>query len=74
MENTKRPHTLEFYRTINILNFRYEWAWRTFASNGKKTGRSSEKYYNKADCIQNAKDVSYGVYKAFKDSTEIYTQ
>lgn len=69
----KRPHTLEFYRTLNLRRLRYEWAWRTTASNGQITGRSSEKYYNKSECEQNAKDVSKSIFFAFKDSTIVYT-
>ncbi len=32
-----------------------EWRWRRTASNGRIVGASSEGYYNKQDCIANAK-------------------
>ena len=72
LESKKKPHKLEFYKKYNFLKLRNEWAWRTTASNGQITGRSSEKYFNRLECEQNARDVSKSIYFAFKDNTIIY--
>jgi len=72
MELSKNPHVLEFYKKYNFLKLRNEWAWRTRAVNGRITGRSSEKYFNKAECEQNARDVSRFIFLAFKKSTVTY--
>jgi uncharacterized protein YegP (UPF0339 family) len=35
------------------------WRWRRVASNGRIVGGSTEGYYNKLDCINNAKRNGY---------------
>jgi hypothetical protein len=63
---------LEFVRTkVPVPRFedgmavaytmRPEWFWRFLASNGRETGRSSETYKNRVDCIRSA-ELTCGVW------------
>jgi hypothetical protein len=52
---TARRPTLEFLRIeVGEPPFHSEWFWRFLASNGRETGRASETYKNRVDCIRSA--------------------
>jgi uncharacterized protein YegP (UPF0339 family) len=41
--------------TWEIYQSGSQWRWKCTASNGRQVGASTEAYFNKGDCIANAK-------------------
>ncbi len=63
-----RRCTLEFVRTDRtatsdriVFYPTPQWYWRFIAANGKETGRASETYRNRIDCIRSA-ELTTGCY------------
>lgn len=57
--NPKYPaYEVEFYKT-----FFGKWRWRVTADNGKITGASSQGYWNKKDCVYNARSLGASLVK-----------
>ena len=52
--------TLEFYSKtkLTIYGLKKQYRWRAIAANGKIIGASSEGFYNKKDCEDNAFKLS----------------
>jgi uncharacterized protein YegP (UPF0339 family) len=51
----------EFVHGTVLVDGPPEWYWRFLASNGRETGRSSETYKNRVDCIRSA-ELTTGCY------------
>lgn len=41
-----------------------QWRWRVKAGNGKIIGASTESYFNRVDCVQNAIDLELALANA----------
>jgi hypothetical protein len=67
LEMGKRAHELEFYYRRHLFTFKKQWRWRTVAVNGRVTGSSSESYYNKGECEDNARDVAKSILLSLDD-------
>tara|TARA_R110000868_G_scaffold14426_4_gene67252 strand:- start:47539 stop:47739 length:201 start_codon:yes stop_codon:yes gene_type:complete len=59
---------LEFYEKTKLINFKFvkQWRWRLKASNGKILCASSEGFFNKVDCISNAKKTGWALVELVK--------
>lgn len=44
-----------------------QWRWKLIASNGKYLGASSEGFFNKKDCIDNAKKTGKALVELSKE-------
>lgn len=64
----KRKATLEFVSTIGLKNFKFvkQWRWRLISSNGKVLDASSEGFFNKEDCIANARKTGWALIEQTK--------
>jgi uncharacterized protein YegP (UPF0339 family) len=52
--------------SISKLKFIKQWYWRLIASNGKILDASSEGFFNKADCVHNARKTGWALVEQTK--------
>jgi uncharacterized protein YegP (UPF0339 family) len=66
MKNAK----LEFYSRTKLIGFKLvkQWRWKLIASNGKILCASSEGFFNRVDCVSNAKKTGWALVELVKKS------
>tara|TARA_R110000868_G_scaffold234980_1_gene488681 strand:+ start:2297 stop:2509 length:213 start_codon:yes stop_codon:yes gene_type:complete len=69
-----RKTKLEFIEkrkwSISKLKFIKQWYWRLTASNGRILDASSEGFFNKVDCIHNARKTGWALVEQTKNIKE----
>ena len=69
-----RKVKLEFYETskwsFSKLKFVKQWYWRLTASNGRILDASSEGFYNRLDCVHNARKTGWALVEMTKNMQE----